>query len=218
VRLISPLTISKAEKLKVKELKQTSPERFTLTFDDGTELKTTLGVITDRFVHSGAELSETEYGELVSASSLSLCKARAIRIISQRRLSKKELIKKLCEKGESPENAESCAEWLVSVGLLDDASYAGAIVRHYSAKGYGIGRIRQELRHHGVPTGLWEAALEEMPEQDERLEKYIRSHLDDVNDRAKIKKVSDALYRRGYGWDEIKHALNTIKAETEDFS
>ena len=42
----------------LREIKQTSPERFTLIFDDGTELKTTLGIITERFIHSGMELDE----------------------------------------------------------------------------------------------------------------------------------------------------------------
>lgn len=200
----------------ITEIKQSSPERFTLIFDDGRELKTTLGVMTDRFIRSGAELDEDAFSELYAASSLSLCKARAVKMLGARAMSAKQLRDKLTEKGETPENAEECAAWLTQMGLLDDESFAATVVRHYAAKGYGAGRIKQELRRYGIEKELWDDALAQMPEQEDAVLRFIRSRLTDPSDRAQIKKVSDALFRRGYGWDEIKHALNTFKAETED--
>ena len=153
----------------LREIKQTSPERFTLVFDDGTELKTTLGIITEHFIHSGMDFDEDAYNELVSACTLALAKARALRIINARPMSREELRKRLVEKGETPENAEECAEWLCQMGLINDAEYAGSVVRHYAAKGYGASRIKQELRRHGVSRELWDEAMEQMPEQDEYL-------------------------------------------------
>lgn len=200
----------------IKELKQTSQERFTLCFDDGSELKTTLAVVTDYFLHSGLELDDGRYREVLNASTLSLCKARALRIINTRAMSRKEMRDKLVEKGESHENAEYCADWLCDMGLINDRSYAGSVVRHYSAKGYGAGRIKQELRRHGVPDYYWEEALSEMPEQDDKLSRFISSRLTDPTDRAQIQKISNALYRRGYSWDQIKHAINNFTSE-EDF-
>lgn len=197
----------------LREIKQTSPERFTLVFDDGTELKTTLGIITERFIHSGMDFDEDAYNELVSACTLALAKARALRIINARPMSREELRKRLVEKGETPENAETCAEWLCQMGLINDAEYAGSVVRHYAAKGYGASRIKQELRRHGVSRELWDEAMSQMPEQDEYLARFLRSRLSDPGDRAQVKKVSDALFRRGYSWDQIKHALNEFDTQ-----
>jgi len=197
----------------LREIKQTSPERFTLVFDDGTELKTTLGIITERFIHSGMDFDEDAYNELVSACTLALAKARALRIINARPMSREELRKRLVEKGETPDNAEECAEWLCQMGLINDAEYAGSVVRHYAAKGYGASRIKQELRRHGVSRELWDEAMEQMPEQDEYLARFLRSRLSDPGDRAQVKKVSDALFRRGYSWDQIKHALNEFDTQ-----
>lgn len=197
----------------LREIKQTSPERFTLVFDDGTELKTTLGIITERFIHSGMDFDEDAYNELVSACTLALAKARALRIINARPMSREELRKRLVEKGETPENAEKCAEWLCQMGLINDTEYAGSVVRHYAAKGYGASRIKQELRRHGVSRELWDEAMEQMPEQDEYLARFLRSRLSDPGDRAQVKKVSDALFRRGYSWDQIKHALNEFDTQ-----
>lgn len=197
----------------LREIKQTSPERFTLIFDDGTELKTTLGIITGRFIRSGMDFDEEAYNELVSASGLAMAKARALRIINARPMSREELRKRLIEKGETPENAEACADWLYRMGLINDAEYAGSVVRHYAAKGYGSARIKQELRHHGVPREMWDEAMLQMPEQDAYLERFIRARLSEPGDRAQVKKVSDALFRRGYSWEQIKHALNEFDTQ-----
>lgn len=197
----------------LREIKQTSPERFTLIFDDGTELKTTLGIITGRFIRSGMDFNEEAYNELVSASGLAMAKARALRIINARPMSREELRKRLIEKGETPENAEACADWLCRMGLINDAEYAGSVVRHYAAKGYGSARIKQELRHHGVPREMWDEAMLQMPEQDAYLERFIRARLSEPGDRAQVKKVSDALFRRGYSWEQIKHALNEFDTQ-----
>ena len=72
------------------------------------------------------------------------------------------------------------------------------VVRHYAAKGYGAGRIRNELFRRGVPKELWDDALSEMPVQDDAIDKFVRSRLTDPSDRAQIKKVTDGLVRRGY--------------------
>ena len=197
----------------LREIKQTSPERFTLIFDDGTELKTTLGIITGRFIRSGVDFDEEAYNELVSASGLAMAKARALRIINARPMSREELRKRLIEKGETPENAEACADWLCRMGLINDAEYAGSVVRHYAAKGYGSARIKQELRHHGVPREMWDEAMLQMPEQDAYLERFIRARLSEPGNRAQVKKVSDALFRRGYSWEQIKHALNEFDTQ-----
>ena len=202
--------------MKLIEIKQTSPERFTLIFDDGRLMKSSLGVITERFLHSGAELSDAEYDELYSASTLSLAKARALRIINTRPMSRREMYDRLVSKGETPDNAELCADWLCDMGLINDRSYAASVVRHYAAKGYGVSRIKQELRRHGIDRALWDEALEELPEQDDYIERLLRSRLTDSEDRAQVKKVSDALFRRGYSWEQIKHALNNFNSQ-EDF-
>lgn len=205
--------------MRITGIRKTSPERFTVEFDDGSELKTTLDVVTDRFLRSGMELDGEALDELRAESAYSLCRSRALRLIGIQSLSKKGLRDKLVQKGEDRDNAEKAAGWLEEMGLLNDAAYAGSVVRHYAAKGYGAGRIRTELARHGVPKELWEDALCEMPEQpeqDEKIDKFIRSRLTGPSDSAQIKKVADGLVRRGYSWGEIKKALERFKAEAED--
>ena len=41
---------------------------------------------------------------------------------------------------------EPAADWLEDLGAIDDAAYARLVARHYGARGYGPGRVREELR------------------------------------------------------------------------
>jgi regulatory protein len=162
------------------------------------------------------DIDDAELDELRAASVYSLCLAHAMRLIGSQALSKKGLTDKLRQKGEDAENAQRAVDYLEQMGLLDDAAYAGIVVRHYAAKGLGAGRIRSELSRHGVPKDLWDDALKEMPAQDDKMDKFIRSRLTDPSDSAQIKKVTEGLVRRGYSWGDIKEALERFKAEAED--
>ena len=200
----------------VSSLHQTSPGRFTVTLEDGTEIKSTLNVVTDLRIYTGRELDEAALRELQAASALARTKNRAMDLLSRRPMSAKELYDKLVEKGEPAEASAAAVRWLLDNRFLNDELYAGMVVRHYAGKGYGIGRIRQELHRRGIDKGLWDEALREMPESDEKLDRFLAARLKDPGDPEQVRKVSAALFRRGYGWDEIKSALRRCAAETEE--
>ena len=140
---------------------------------------------------------------------------RAAALLGARPYSEKELYKKLTEKGETPEAAQEAVDWLVEIGALDNGAYASALVRHYSAKGYGPARIREEFYRRGIPKELWDAALEEMPETEDSVDAFLERKLRgwDGEDRKMLDKAAAALQRRGYGWDEIRRGLERYEHE-----
>ena len=200
----------------VSAMRQTSPGRVTVTLCGGEEIKTTLNVVTDLRLYSGRELDEEELKELYRASRSALARNRAMELLSRRPMSEKELVDKLIRKGEDEEAARDCARWLREEGFLNDESYAATVARHYAAKGYGPGRVRAELSRRGVDRELWDGTIEAMPENTEKLDRFIAARLTDPEDREQIRKVSAALYRRGYSWEEIRSALGRFHAETEE--
>ena len=197
-------------------MRQISPGRVTVTLCGGEEIKTTLNVVTDLRLYSGRELDGEELKELRAASASALARNRAMELLSRRPMSEKELIDKLIRKGEDEETAADCARWLRENGFLDDESYAAAVARHYAAKGYGPGRVRAELSRRGVDRELWDDTLEAMPENTDKLDRFIAARLTDPEDREQLRKVSAALYRRGYSWEDIRSALGRFSAETEE--
>lgn len=144
-------------------------------------------------------------------------KERALAMLDRRDYSRAELLKKLVEKGAEETEAAAAVERLAELGFVDDARYAPMIVRHYAAKGYGARRIRQELQRHGIPKELWDEAMEQMPVQDDTIDRLLRSKLKSASpDRAELKKAQDFLLRKGYGWEEIRTALEHYNAPTEE--
>ena len=144
-------------------------------------------------------------------------KERALAMLDRRDYSRAELLKKLVEKGEDETEAAAAVERLAELGFVDDARYAPIIVRHYAAKGYGPQRARQELQRRGIPKELWDEAMEQMPEQDDTIDRLLRSRLKSESpDRAELKKAQDFLLRKGYGWEEIKSAIDRYNSEIED--
>ena len=142
-------------------------------------------------------------------------KNRALRMLDRRDYSRAELTKKLIEKGETPENAGEVVARLAELGVVDDRRYAALVVRQYAAKGYGARRVRMELQQRGVPRELLDEALSEMPPQDDTILNLLRRKLGDSFESADVKRATDALARKGYGWDEIASALQRLRDELD---
>ena len=200
----------------IRALRQTSNERISIELDSGEEIKATLSLAAELRLFAGKALEDAELESLRASAALSLCKTRAVELLSYRPMSARELRDKLTQKGESPEAASAAVDWLCEKGLLDDGRYAGMVVRHYAAKGYGQSRVRQELQRRGVPRELWEEALRELPEPEDKLDAYLASKLKGPGDRAQVQKVSAALIRRGFSWEEIRAALARYRDGMED--
>lgn len=201
----------------VTAIRQTSPGRLIVSFDNGEELRSTLGAVTELRLYSGRELDEAEFEAFRSLSARSLARERALELISRRSMSRKELMDKLISKGEAEDVAEYCAGWLEENGFIDEERYAQQIARHYAAKGYGAGRVRAELSRRGLDRELWDTAMAATPAGDEKLDRFIASRLKDPEDRDEIRKISSALYRRGYSWEEIRSALARYNAPQEEY-
>ena len=88
------------------------------------------------------------------------------------------------------------------------------LVRHYSAQGCGPARIRDELYRRGVPRELWDEALETAPDAQETLACVIASKTrgKPLNEKD-YKRLSDALLRRGFSWQDIRPALSRLGEE-----
>ena len=197
----------------IRTLRQTSSERLSVELDSGEEIAATVALAAELRLFAGKTLEEPELDSLRSSAALSLCRNRALELLSYRPMSARELREKLVQKGESPENAEAAALWLQDRGFLDDGRYAAMVVRHYAGKGYGEGRVRQELQRRGVPREYWEDALRQLPPGEEKLDAYLAARLRDPSDRKEVQKVSAALFRRGFSWEEIRAALARFQAD-----
>lgn len=191
------------------------PEHLTLRLSDESEVRTTLGVVTKLRLFAGKELDGAALEQLRLESARALGREKALTLAAQRPMSARELRTKLAQKGLDADTADYCVAWITEHGLIDEERYAAAVVRHYAGKGYGEGRVRQELQRRGIPRELCDGALEAMPAGNDRLDRYLAAHLRDPEDRDEVRRVSAALYRRGFSGEEIRAALGRARAAFE---
>ena len=112
-----------------------------MRFDDGTTQRLYRQTIQDFGLYAGAELDMSTYEKLLVAAGEMSAKMRAVRIVSASSVSKKDLERRLIQKGEEPDHAKNAVDWMSNLDLIDDQKTAEQIVRRCVAKGYGIHRI-----------------------------------------------------------------------------
>ena len=217
--------------------------RWLVWLDDASIVRVREGDVVSLGLYAGKELSGAEGEALMAAGERSKLMERAVGLLAQRPMSRRELLDRLCapprqkrekypydklDDGPDPEllqaqrealreRAEGVADRLEDLGLLNDGEYARTVVRHYAAKGYGPRKLRDELYRRGVPREFWEEAMEEREPDEGQIDKLVRQKLRDAEPtRENLKKVSDYLARRGYGWEEISSALDRVREEWED--
>jgi len=137
--------------------------------------------------------------------------------VSASSVSKRDLEERLVRKGEDPEQAKEAVQWMSDLHLVDDKNTAEQVVHSCISKGYGLARAKQALYEKRIPKTYWEEALADYPDQEERIESFLRSRLDADSDQKQIKKAIDALIRRGHSYGTIRRVLNELSFDTEDY-
>lgn len=162
----------------------------------------------------GQEISEEEYTELEETVNIRRAYNCAVSLLSRRDHSKKELLRKLRDKG-CTVGAEAAVEKLCNSGYVDDERfcrmYASELVR---LKGYGKKRVEQELYRKGIGRDVIYSVLEEISFDSETLCDIIkRKYLNKITDEKGRQRMLNALLRLGYSYGEIRDALKNIDEE-----
>ena len=199
---------------------KTTPDRagrYWVTFDDGSRLGLYRQTVEDFALYTGKELTGEEGERLKAAAGLMSAKMRSVRIVSASSVSRRDLEERLVRKGEDPQQAKEAVRWMEELHLVDDRATAQSVVYACISKGYGIQRAKQALYEKRIPKEYWEEVLADYPDQEDKIESFLRSRLDESSDDKQIKKAIDALLRRGHSYGTIRRVLNTLSFDSEDF-
>lgn len=175
--------------------------------EDGSCLKITEQELLDFGLRAGDRLDGGALARLKEAAGISNVKVTAADLVGKRAMSRRELEKKLIEKGASEAEARYAAEWMEAIGAIDDRDYAALLARHYGQMGYGPARVREKLREKGVPRELWDGALDEAPDSGGQIDAFLAGKLRDrTPDEKERRRLTSALLRRGFSWGDVKAA------------
>lgn len=147
---------------------------------------------------------------------------RALDLLALRGRSVAELRQKLIRKGEPPEAVDEAIERLKTQKVLDDAQFARQFAR---AKVVGAGasrrRIAMELARKGVDRHTADTAIDALADSEgidvsaaihKVAEKKWRT-LAKLDEETATRRLYAFLARRGFNPDEIRQAMQALKAD-----
>ena len=199
---------------------KTTPDRagrYWITLEDGKKLALYRQTVEDFALYSGKELSDEEWKALQEHAGQMSAKMRAVRIVSASSVSKRDLEERLVRKGEDPDQAKQAVQWMEDLHLVNDRNTAEQVVHSCISKGYGLQRAKQALYEKRIPKEYWEEALEDYPDQMDKILSFLRSRLDEGSDGREVKRAIDALIRRGHSYGTVRRVLNELSFDTEDY-
>lgn len=135
---------------------------------------------------------------------------RALALLVRREHSRKELARKLAERGIESEAASAAVDRLTGDGWQSDARFAEMLVRTRVANSQGPVRIRAELGSHGLDHDAIEAAMAAFDGDWRQVAQDLarrRFGPDFAADLACRRKAADFLYRRGFDGETVRFVL-----------
>lgn len=188
-----------------------------MRFADGTVMRLYPQTVQDFGLYAEKELTDEQMAALKVGAGAMSAKMRAVRIVASAAVSKKDLEQRLIQKGEDPAQAKDAVQWMAQMNLVDDRAVAEQIVDRCISKGYGLSRAKQALYEKRIPKEYWEEALTDYPDQQEAIVSFLQAKLAGSKSSRELKKVMDALVRRGHSYGQIRKALAELDLDPYDF-
>ncbi|MFK7800268.1 MAG: regulatory protein RecX [Anaerolineae bacterium] len=181
-------------------------------FLDG-EYAFSLSLLNAAWLKIGQELTAEKIAALKREDEYEWGKEIALRLITNRPRSKKEVRDRMREKGIEESTRERVVERFEELDLLDDEAFARYwIDQRARFKPRGKPLLRQELRQKGVDQQIVNDLLEETDDSAAAMqaaEKKVRSLRRYPEDQFK-KKLTGFLQRRGFSYQEIREVVDKL--------
>ncbi len=188
-------------------------------FESGEELNVSDEIIVKSSLKPGILLSEKEYSDIAAVSQRAAGKDQALRALSIRSRSEKELKQKLYQKGIAPAVSKEVVDDLIRLKFVDDEDFANRFVNDLiKRKPAGELLLRSELFNKGVSEKIINKVLDRLFTEIDQSElakrsadKWIATHPRVKKEQVR-QKLSQFLYQRGFTWNIIEQVLGEHSA------
>jgi len=143
----------------------------------------------------------------------------AVRLLSRREHSTRELKRKLAGKGHEAASVDRVVDQLADKELVSDERFATSFVTHHGRRGHGPVRIRAELRQQGASDDMIAAALAAAEFDWSEIAASVRQRKfgnELPRDRAERAKQARFLQYRGFSADQIRAAMATMAMDSAE--
>jgi regulatory protein len=168
------------------------------------------------------ELNQRELKQILWSVDRSKLKERAIRLLSIRPRSEKELKEKLRQKGAGVKLVEGVLSELREKELINDEKFAYSWVESRMLnKPMGKFLLKRELKGKGVRAEIIERVIAENYQQEDELELATKllqrkaRRFKDTDDLKTKKRMTDFLLRRGFSYEVVRQAVKGLEEYSE---
>ena len=213
--------------MKILEIKPAKGKLLEITLEGEQKLWLHADLVQSEFLHTGDDLSETRIAELRYRAAEHRAYEYGLYLLEKRGYSYREMYDKLMHAPNAQEDAVLAAlEKLTRYGFLNDAAYAEQLARHFvEGRKFGMRRAEYEMRHRGLSQEDIDEALSSYDDAErisaqllELLQKKYARYLTDPDDRKAAEKVTAALVRRGFTYQQIRFAIEDCYSLLEEQS
>lgn len=146
---------------------------------------------------------------------------KALGLLARREHSRKELKTKLRQGGYEGDEASAAIERLEEQHYQDDDRFAAVLLRSRVAQGYGLMRVRVELKSHGVPDARIRELLDEAEvDWDASAAAQLRRRYGGAGsaDPAERARRAQFLLRRGFAAATVRSVTHADVDDADDIS
>ena len=162
----------------------------------------------------GREIDDDELKDIIDKSNERRAKEKALWLISYRSHSKKELFDKL-KRGFDEESAQKAVDRMEELGLINDEEFARLYARKLvNGKKMSVKAAEFELYRKGIDKITVEQVLGELEyDPQTQIIEFITKKYKNIQDEKIKRRAVAALQRKGYSWEEIKQAIESLVSE-----
>ena len=162
----------------------------------------------------GREIDDDELKDIIDKSNERRAKEKALWLISYRSHSKKELFDKL-KRSFDEASAQKAVDRMEELGLINDEEFAKLYARKLvNGKKMSVKAAEFELYRKGIDKITAEQVLGELEyDPQTQIIEFITKKYKNINDEKIKRRAVAALQRKGYSWEEIRQAIESLVSE-----
>jgi len=163
----------------------------------------------------GDEIDESAWLGRMAAAQFSDAYEAALSCLDRSERTARDLANALRRKGFVQPAVDAVLERLTENGLIDDARYARRMAELSAARPVGLYAFKRKLRSKGIRDDDAEDALSAFSDDQQRAAalqaaRKLYKKYETLPEREARAKLSQALARRGFGWDAIEGAVEEM--------
>lgn len=195
---------------KISQQKRSS--RVNVFIDDKFAFGISKKTMVDFDLHKDKVLSKKEIKEILEKDQMVKALEKSFRLLGIRPRSKKELEKKLQEKGFAKKIIKNTLKRLKELGYFDDKKFAQSWLEARKLAGKGKFIVKKELQEKGIEENLVKRILDKYSQKEEveiarNLIERRRSKYQDLSSLEQKQKLARFLASRGFSWQTISKIL-----------